>query len=107
MKIDAVGIDAYLESSKIKPVSSKELYPPEKEAEIKETFQDKVAGDKVELTHPQIDLTQLLSLEEKTFLEELFGYEQKIRSLNKDLKIYTKGQEEDKKILGTKIDLIA
>ena len=107
MKIDAVGVDAYLESSKIKPTSTKEISSPEKELEIKGVPQSKIASDKVELSYGQSDLMELLSIEEKEFLEKLFGYEQKIRSLNKDLKVYTKQDNQDKKILGTKIDLIA
>jgi hypothetical protein len=107
MKIDAVGIGAYLESSKLKPITSKEVFQQEDQSEIKQTSKDKVAKDKIELSYSQSNLIELLSSEEKEFMEKLFGYEQKIRSLSKDLKVYSNGRAQDKNILGTKIDIIA
>jgi len=107
MKIDAVGVGTYLESSKLKPITPQEVLPQESQFEIKESSKDKIAKDKVELTYSQSNLMDLLSLEEKEFLGELFGYEQKIRNLSKDLRVYSKDHARDGNILGTKIDIIA
>jgi hypothetical protein len=106
MKIDAVGIGAYLESSKIKP-TSKEIYPEKMGSKVKENPEERITSDKIELSAVRTDLAELLSPEEEEFLEKLFGYEQNIRSLNNNLKFYTKEHNQDKNILGTKIDLIA
>lgn len=107
MKIDAVGIGAYLESSKVKPTSSREIYPQKEESKIKETVGKEVSSDRLELSTAHTDLTGLLSLEEKEFLEKLFGYEQSIRNLNSNFKSYTKQHNQNEKIMGTKIDIIA
>lgn len=108
MKIEPVGIGTYLESSKIRGTSSNENSIEKTRAKPKTKIQDNALVDKVELSYSHADLTQLLTLEEKEFLEKLFTYERSVRNLNQNLKVYTKQNDsQDNKFLGTKIDVIA